>query len=224
MQCHSLASQKSSPARRGESWPRASNAGWKTSNIKTDLLCKKKILHEKLAFPFRVTRPELFKLTRRVQAATRQDLLSYWSSVKYQVTNYGLAGLCEPHVDPHGYLEGAELPPSRRDLVHSGDIWATFMGYLEDVPAGGATTFLVPGFARMAFYLHHSGFLYRQGNHCLAAKRFGRLLDQPESRWPARFEDIARRLSSLEGHKVDLEQVELLLRPISRLSLQFDGK
>ena len=92
-----------------------------------------------------VVNPVMFKLTKKLQRVLRMDLTPFFSSVAYQVTNYGLGGLCEPHMDPHGYLEGVELPPSRQDLVHSGDILGTFMGYLNDVESGGATTFLVPG-------------------------------------------------------------------------------
>ncbi len=53
---------------------------------------------------FTVVHPALFGLTRKMEAALGMDLASYWASANYQVTNYGLAGLVEPHVDPHGYL------------------------------------------------------------------------------------------------------------------------
>jgi hypothetical protein len=39
---------------------------------------------------------------------------------RFQVTNYGLGGLCESHADPHGYLEGLDLPPERQHLVYTG--------------------------------------------------------------------------------------------------------
>ena len=46
---------------------------------------------------------------------------SFWlqtlhSSVPYQVTNYGLGGLCEPHIDPHGYIEGTKFNIAKRYL------------------------------------------------------------------------------------------------------------
>ena len=63
-----------------------------------------------------------------------------------QVTNYGLGGLCETHFDPHGYIEGVELPPHPlfQRLKKQGDMAATVMGWLEDVEAGGDTAF-APG-------------------------------------------------------------------------------
>ena len=61
------------------------------------------------------------------------------------MTNYGLGGLCEQHIDPHGYLEGKALPPSRESLRRTGDMIGTFMAWLEDVGAGGGTSYTVPG-------------------------------------------------------------------------------
>ncbi len=60
----------------------------------------------------------------------------------FQLVNYGLAGQYEPH---HDYFEtfgtdGAILPSN---LQGSGDRMATFMLYLSDVEAGGATVFPV---------------------------------------------------------------------------------
>ena len=66
-----------------------------------------------------------------------------WASVPYQVTSYGLGGLCEDHNDPYGYNEGVELTPDNGKLVYSGDIFGTVMGWLSDTQAGGATTFFV---------------------------------------------------------------------------------
>ena len=62
-----------------------------------------------------------------------------------QVTNYGLGGLCEQHIDPHGYLEGKVIPPSRESLKYTGDMIGTFMAWLTDVGAGGGTSYLIPG-------------------------------------------------------------------------------
>ena len=60
-----------------------------------------------------------------------------------QVTHYGLGGLCETHIDPYGYLEGASLheDPMMQRLKQTGDMFATLMGYLNHVEAGGATAF-----------------------------------------------------------------------------------
>ena len=53
------------------------------------------------------------------------------------MTNYGLAGLCE---DPYGYLEGVDST-GKEHLRKRGDYIGTVMGWLEDTPAGGGTTF-----------------------------------------------------------------------------------
>jgi len=54
--------------------------------------------------------------------------------------------LCETHIDPHGYLEGTYVPPTRRDLYRSGDMLATVMGWIgEEEPLGGATAFVADG-------------------------------------------------------------------------------
>ena len=80
------------------------------------------------------------KLSSRLEKALDLNVTNQWSSHQYQVTNYGLAGLCEAHVDPHGYLEGADVT-GKEHLTNSGDYIGTVMGYLEDTPAGGSTTF-----------------------------------------------------------------------------------
>ena len=86
----------------------------------------------------------MFKLSKKLEAASGMDITSKYSSPNYQVTNYGLGGLCETHIDPHGYIEGAELPMERRMLVRSGDMFATVMGWISDPPVGGATAFVTP--------------------------------------------------------------------------------
>ena len=62
------------------------------------------------------------------------------------MTHYGLGGLCETHIDPYGYIEGAGLydSPVVQRLRQTGDIFATLMGYLNHVEAGGATAFCEP--------------------------------------------------------------------------------
>jgi len=81
------------------------------------------------------------KLSARLEKALSLNVTNQWSSHQYQVTNYGLAGLCEVHVDPHGYLEGKDLNDARTHLVNTGDYIGTVMSWLEDTPAGGSTTF-----------------------------------------------------------------------------------
>jgi len=66
------------------------------------------------------------------------------ASTLYQSTNYGLGGLCETHMDPHGYLDGIYVPEEHSSLYATGDMLATFMAWLSDVPAGGETGFDFP--------------------------------------------------------------------------------
>ena len=93
---------------------------------------------------FEILDPILFKLSKKFELATQLNLTDKYSSSEYQVTNYGLAGLCEAHFDPHGYLEGFDIPPSRKHLIKTGDMLATLMGWISDEPVGGATAFISP--------------------------------------------------------------------------------
>ena len=59
------------------------------------------------------------------------------------MTNYGLGGLCEAHIDPVGYFNGQELVPEKKHVVAAGDYIATLMAWLKDAPKmGGGTAFL----------------------------------------------------------------------------------
>ena len=117
----------------------------------------------------------LFHLTRRLEIATGLALQGKYSATNYQTTNYGLAGLCETHIDPHGYLEGTELSVDRLGLKRSGDMMATIMGWIEDAPIGGATAFINPyqevtvwptkGSAAFWFNVDRKGFRDRRTVH-----------------------------------------------------------
>ena len=115
-------------------------------------------------------------LSSRLEKALNLNVTNQWSSHKYQVTNYGLAGLCEVHVDPHGYLEGADMT-GKDHLMNTGDYIGTVMAWLEDTPAGGATTFyehktevsLWPTRGAAAFWFS----LYRDGVRDPAASHGG---------------------------------------------------
>ena len=98
-------------------------------------------------FNYKVLQPTLFKLSKRLELATGMSVTGKYSSTEYQITNYGLGGLCETHYDPHGYLEGVKFPPHPAfQRYHKwGDTVATLMGWLRDVDAGGATGFASPG-------------------------------------------------------------------------------
>ena len=82
-----------------------------------------------------------------------------------QVTNYGLGGLCEPHIgknhklmycffwnfyiclfsDPIGLLEVKKTGPQYKNLPYTGDMLGTFMAWLSDTEAGGDTIYCQPG-------------------------------------------------------------------------------
>ena len=54
--------------------------------------------------------PQIHKLSHKIEIATRMNVTARYSSTLYQTTNYGLGGLCETHLDPHGYLDGVVVP------------------------------------------------------------------------------------------------------------------
>ena len=87
--------------------------------------------------------PRAEKISSRIEKVINMNVTNQYSSAPYQMTNYGLGGLCEDHNDPYGYNEGVEPTYDRKDLVNTGDIFGTVMGWLADTPAGGATTFFI---------------------------------------------------------------------------------
>ena len=86
--------------------------------------------------------PNMVKLARKLELATQMNVTGKYSSTDFQTTNYGLGGLCEKHIDPHGYIEGAESKGQHASLAQSGDMLGTVMAWLGDVEGGGATAFL----------------------------------------------------------------------------------
>ena len=86
----------------------------------------------------------MYKIARRMELVSQMDITTRHSSTNFQTTNYGLGGTCDLHVDPYGYIEGVEIGESHQSLIDSGDMLATFMGWLEDTDAGGGTAFLAP--------------------------------------------------------------------------------
>jgi prolyl 4-hydroxylase len=87
----------------------------------------------------------LYDITTKIQLATQLEIRYPTSSTMTQVTNYGLAGLCEIHNDPYGYIEGRKLGLGHEDLIDRGDIFGTFMAWLNNVEGGGGTAFTNPG-------------------------------------------------------------------------------
>jgi hypothetical protein len=57
----------------------------------------------------KINHPKPWKITKRIGLATSFKTTGQYSGTPIQVTNYGLGGLCEAHIDPHGYIEGREL-------------------------------------------------------------------------------------------------------------------
>lgn len=90
---------------------------------------------------------DLWKLSKRISLATQMVTDIQTSGSSMQVTNYGLGGLCEQHIDPHGIMESDEQyhRKHRPQIYVHGDIMATFMAWLSDTEEGGATSYLSPG-------------------------------------------------------------------------------
>ena len=56
----------------------------------------------------RMINPTLWKLNAKISLATKLITKTQTSGSVMQVTNYGIGGLCENHIDPHGILESDE--------------------------------------------------------------------------------------------------------------------
>ena len=93
-------------------------------------------------FNYTINFPLMFKLSKKLELATQMNVTGKYSASDFQTTNYGLGGLCERHIDPHGYIEGAEVVGSQKSLIQSGDMIGTIMAWLGDVEAGGGTAFV----------------------------------------------------------------------------------
>ena len=103
-------------------------------------------LEIKELYSYNVDEEILLRISHRIQHATRMNITSRWGATPYQVTNYGLGGMVECHVDPYGYESEVPLDYNHRELVSSGDYIATFMGWINNVQAGGATGFIYDGY------------------------------------------------------------------------------
>ena len=100
----------------------------------------------------KVLDPVLWRLAIKIGLATGLKTVGQHSGTPMQVTNYGLGGLCEVHIDPHGYLEGKDLTEGRKNLIQSGDMLGTFMAWLKDVEAGGGTAYIGKCFKTVYFF------------------------------------------------------------------------
>ena len=97
-------------------------------------------------YSYTVEHTKMVDISKRIEMATRLNLTTRHGASNYQTTNYGLAGLVERHIDPWGYEQGTRLPEERKHLATTGDYIATFMGWLQDVQAGGGTVFPLRGY------------------------------------------------------------------------------
>jgi len=79
----------------------------------------------------------------RIKKATRMFSAEYAGGEAFQVANYGIGGVYNHHPDPHDWQNPSKIIPEdqRHEAIINGDRVATFMGYLSDVPLGGATVF-----------------------------------------------------------------------------------
>ena len=91
--------------------------------------------------------PILWKLNRKISLATQLVTDYQNSATPMQVTNYGLAGLCEPHADPIGIetMSKKAIQETSTQVLYTGDKIATFMAWLADTEAGGGTAYIYPG-------------------------------------------------------------------------------
>ena len=80
----------------------------------------------------------MWTVYKRMELAFNIDVKSQWSSHQSQVTNYGIGGLCEQHLDSQGFFDGSS---ARNDQENRGDYIATIMAWLGNTPSGGVTSF-----------------------------------------------------------------------------------
>jgi len=83
--------------------------------------------------------PVLWKITKRIQLVTGLKVTQPKEAEDYQIANYGLGGLYVPHTDHLMTNPNPDAYSPWEKFV--GDRIATFMIYLSNVDAGGATVF-----------------------------------------------------------------------------------
>ena len=82
----------------------------------------------------------VFKVASRIRNATMMEAYTFFGGEMFQVANYGIGGQYTKHWDAAG--EGG---PIHEGFDEEGDRIQTFMAYLSDVEAGGATAFPMLG-------------------------------------------------------------------------------
>ena len=66
-----------------------------------------------------IRHPILYKLSKKIEMVTKLEMRYPTSTSKTQITNYGLAGLCEVHNDPSGYNEGRQSAADSHNLIEN---------------------------------------------------------------------------------------------------------
>ena len=83
-------------------------------------------------YSYLVNNLSMLDVSHRIELATQLNLTKYISSLMYQTTYYGLAGMVNVHSDAYGYEKGRRaLTKDVKHLAYSGDVIATFMGWLK---------------------------------------------------------------------------------------------
>ena len=80
----------------------------------------------------KIKHPILWKLNKRISLVTNLVTDIHGSTTQMQVTNYGLGGLCQAHMDATGMSEQDEklLRARKPHIFIHGDVIATFMAWL----------------------------------------------------------------------------------------------
>ena len=102
-------------------------------------------------YSYHIVNDVVLKISKRLEAATTMNITGRHGSSEYQVTNYGLAGMVQRHQDSYGVETGTHLPWDRRYMVSTGDVIATFMGWMHNTKEGGATYFTSSGHENRMF-------------------------------------------------------------------------
>ena len=84
-------------------------------------------------YSYDIKHESLLRISRRMEHATLRNITSRWGATCYQVTNYGLSGMVECHIDPCGYKSGVPIKQDNYPLISSGDYIATFLGWTNIV-------------------------------------------------------------------------------------------
>ena len=114
-------------------------------------------------------------ISKRIQQASYLIIKKEDRKGEFRASVYGLGGMTEQHSDSYEVESGKEMTDMYKEYFKTGDVIATMMLYISDVPLGGGTYFssknyedvVFPekGSALLWFNLKSSGFTdWRQGH------------------------------------------------------------